>query len=344
MNFQMRDFFVKLKYELLNLFFSPQGTGLQNHEIGIVKKAPLQWCSELKFMGSNEVPFKQKQSFHGHRISHNNFVVENDGPLNKHMKAVAAKKQKHDDDKLSIASSTTKVINNKNSDTPNEFKTGNVVALVSFPGSGNTWLRYLLQQATGILTGSVYKDFGLLKSGFPAESISNSSVLTVKTHEWGEQVFNKFNKAILLVRDPAKSIIAEFNRQNGGHVGFASPDRYKRTKGRYWTQFVTNKLWSWEQTNLSWAKNFTGDILIIYFDNLVENVEKSLKDILNFLEFPINDDLLACALLRKEGIYRRKKRLLPFDPYTSTLHKMIDDKRSEVYLELERLRKPKSHI
>ncbi|CAO1408229.1 unnamed protein product [Diamesa serratosioi] len=258
-------------------FYNNEGAGLQNHEIGIVKKAPLQWCSELN-------------------------------------------------------------------DTTNEFKTGNVVALVSFPGSGNTWLRYLLQQATGILTGSVYKDFGLLKSGFPAESISNSSVLTVKTHEWGEQVFVKFNKAILLVRDPAKSIIAEFNRQNGGHVGFASPDRYKRTKGRYWTQFVTNKLWSWEQTNLSWAKNFTGDILIIYFDSLVENVEKTLKDILNFLEFPINDDLLACALLRKEGIYRRKKRLLPFDPYTSTLHKMIDDKRSEVYLELERLRKPKSHI
>lgn len=27
----------------------------------------------------------------------------------------------------------------------------NVVALVSYPGSGNTWLRYLLQQATGIV-------------------------------------------------------------------------------------------------------------------------------------------------------------------------------------------------
>lgn len=26
----------------------------------------------------------------------------------------------------------------------------NVIALASFPGSGNTWLRYLLQQATGI--------------------------------------------------------------------------------------------------------------------------------------------------------------------------------------------------
>lgn len=28
----------------------------------------------------------------------------------------------------------------------------------------------------GIYTGSVYKDFGLLKSGFPAENIFNSSV------------------------------------------------------------------------------------------------------------------------------------------------------------------------
>lgn len=30
-----------------------------------------------------------------------------------------------------------------------EFRGNNLVALASFPGSGNTWLRYLLQQATG---------------------------------------------------------------------------------------------------------------------------------------------------------------------------------------------------
>ena len=33
---------------------------------------------------------------------------------------------------------------------------GPIVALASFPGSGNTWLRYLLQQATGILTGKIF--------------------------------------------------------------------------------------------------------------------------------------------------------------------------------------------
>lgn len=84
----------------------------------------------------------------------------------------------------------------------------------------------------GILTGSIYKDYGLLKTGFPGENVCNSSVLLVKTHEWGPKAWAPFSKAILLVRDPEKAIIAEFNRQSGGHVGFASPDRYKRTKGK----------------------------------------------------------------------------------------------------------------
>jgi len=118
-----------------------------------------------------------------------------------------------------------------------------LTALASFPGSGNTWLRYLLQQSTGILTGSIYKDYGLLKTGFPAENVCNSSVLLVKTHEWGSKAWAPFSKAILLVRDPEKAIIAEFNRQSGGHIGFASPDRYKRTKGKCTFRFHTLLAW-----------------------------------------------------------------------------------------------------
>lgn len=50
--------------------------------------------------------------------------------------------------------------------------------------------------------------------------------------QWGPNAWQQFARAILLVRDPDRSILAEFNRQSGGHVGFASPERYKRTKGR----------------------------------------------------------------------------------------------------------------
>ena len=45
-----------------------------------------------------------------------------------------------------------------------------VVGLVSSPGSGNTWLRYLLEQATGVYTGSIYCDHSL-KALFPGEHV-----------------------------------------------------------------------------------------------------------------------------------------------------------------------------
>nr|XP_041630633.1 WSCD family member CG9164 isoform X2 [Drosophila kikkawai] len=206
-----------------------------------------------------------------------------------------------------------------------------LTALASFPGSGNTWLRYLLQQATGILTGSIYKDYGLLKTGFPAENVCNSSVLLVKTHEWGGKAWAPFSKAILLVRDPEKAIIAEFNRQSGGHIGFASPDRYKRTKGKYWQQFVSNKLKGWELMNLSWARNFTGSLKVVFYDDLVHHTERELRSILDFLQFPVSEQLMRCAIMRKEGIFRRKKRLLSFDPYTEAMRAEVQARRRLVY-------------
>ena len=40
-----------------------------------------------------------------------------------------------------------------------------LVAVSSFPGSGNTWVRYLIERATGIYTGSFYNDGVLFKQG-----------------------------------------------------------------------------------------------------------------------------------------------------------------------------------
>ena len=59
---------------------------------------------------------------------------------------------------------------------------GPLTALASYPGSGNTWLRYLIQQATGFATGSVYNAAHLKAASFPAEGIFNGSVIGIKTH------------------------------------------------------------------------------------------------------------------------------------------------------------------
>ncbi|CAG0904629.1 unnamed protein product [Darwinula stevensoni] len=107
---------------------------------------------------------------------------------------------------------------------------GIVTALASFPGSGNTWLRYLLQQATGYMTGSVYStDMYLRDHGFPGEGIQNGSVSVVKTHE-GD--WDGFDRALLLIRDPGPAIQAEFNRRYAGHLRRAPEEAFRRQDGR----------------------------------------------------------------------------------------------------------------
>lgn len=46
-----------------------------------------------------------------------------------------------------------------------EKKSLPMVALVSFPGSGNTWVRYLMETSSGVFTGSVYTDRQILIRG-----------------------------------------------------------------------------------------------------------------------------------------------------------------------------------
>lgn len=183
-------------------------------------------------------------------------------------------------------------------------------------------------------------------------------VLAVKTHEWGTGAFKMFSTAILLVRSPESAIYAEFNRQSAGHIGFASVERFTRTEGRCewitlklcprdyssnflfiipdWHQFVTNKLWLWEQTNLSWAKDFPGRLKIVFYDDLVSNTDETLRDILQFIGHKVDEDLLKCTLSRKEGIYRRRRRIQRFDPYTKEMHEKISEKTKEVFEKLGR--------
>ena len=40
-----------------------------------------------------------------------------------------------------------------------------ITYLTSFPGSGNTWARHLIEQTSGIYSGSVYGDLSLFATG-----------------------------------------------------------------------------------------------------------------------------------------------------------------------------------
>lgn len=214
---------------------------------------------------------------------------------------------------------------------------GPTVALASFPGSGNTWLRYLLQQATGLLTGSVYKDYALLKNGFPAELVVNGSVLVVKTHEFGPNARKPFDRVVLLVRNPFASLQAEFNRRSGGHTGHASADKYKRNGGKYWKNFVNTKGEEWAKMNLDWFNAFpTPDKLVVFYEDLLAKPLEVLQQVLDFLGLQgMSNGTLQCVLDKKEGIYKRSKKKLGIEVFNNSMRAFLQQKQRHVYFILK---------
>ena len=70
------------------------------------------------------------------------------------------------------------------------------------PGSGNTWVRHLLQLATGKQTGSIFHELRLKRNGFPGEGLTDGSVVAIKTHnlhmyEWNWISRHKFCPKII---------------------------------------------------------------------------------------------------------------------------------------------------
>lgn len=101
-----------------------------------------------------------------------------------------------------------------------------------------------------------------------------------------------------------------------------------------------DKLQAWKQTNLDWLHNFTGPTHIIFYEQLSQNVENTLRTVLEFLEHPISKKLFECAIERKEGIYRRKKRVLNFDPFTKSMKKRLEAEQEKVYGSIYSLASP----
>ena len=90
---------------------------------------------------------------------------------------------------------------------------GPVIALGSFPGSGNSWVRQLLESSTGVYTGTPYCDGAYVRAGMIGEGVATENVIAIKTHDRpakAKEVINH-DKAIYIVRSPFATILAEHN-------------------------------------------------------------------------------------------------------------------------------------
>ena len=213
------------------------------------------------------------------------------------------------------------------------------VALQSLPGSGNTWTRHMLQQATRRYSTSVYCDRKLERSGFPAEclAVTNSTRfysygIVTKTHYPAMKVGHgrtrkdlKPKGTILLVRSPFDFILSDFQRKyNRGDHTKTLPESVFR--GPKWRKWVLQKIEKWIKGAQKQAiANIIGSehMLVVYYEALRRDPRSELTRMLEFLyntmemgkELPPIEEGVDCALLNLEGSNHRKRKKKFENPY-----------------------------
>ncbi|XP_047488879.1 WSC domain-containing protein 1-like [Penaeus chinensis] len=208
--------------------------------------------------------------------------------------------------------------------------------LVSFPGSGNTWIRYLLEAASGVFTGSVYTDAEIRNAGYLGEGdrADSGRTLVQKTHGGAltkahNDLVSRYNfikadvPVVLIIRDPARALLSYWKflhgRGKGSHTNQVSEKTYRTAEFR---RHVERMVPRWEELvsdRLLWQK---APIYVLYYDLVVKNPVHHVREVLKFLRVPVDEGRLACLGSHLSGTFKRpeKKEL---DPFTYSEKKLM---------------------
>lgn len=166
-----------------------------------------------------------------------------------------------------------------------------IIALTSYPRSGNTLLRSLLEQVTGIVTGSdssVKRTLiqQLIELGMKGEGvITMDKVWCVKTHypeRLGYAAFNA-NRAILLVRNPFDAIVSYFNMiLTQSHTLSIEESEFQKF-AEVWDEIVRVEIEIWKQFHSHWIALKHLPLLIIRYEDLIQNRLETIVKIVTFL-------------------------------------------------------------
>ncbi|OQV24781.1 putative WSCD family member [Hypsibius exemplaris] len=209
------------------------------------------------------------------------------------------------------------------------------IALASFAGSGNTFLRGALEQITGIWTGSSVPDYQLYHGGFYGEVTNDEKVILIKTHSFGKKAVKaNYKKAILLIRKPEDAILAKWNQyKTRTHTGIAKADTYD---SRDWEYFAPRAITEWKELNEYWLSQNPATLHVVQFDELLKDKRGEIKKILDFLEYKDTDeDILNCVVQKYQGLFKRRKYKLDFEPFNTELKEQMENARDLIQQAVE---------
>ena len=167
-------------------------------------------------------------------------------------------------------------------------------ALVSYPGSGNTWLRVLIEAATGVFTGSIYEDEDIIDRGHLGEQVDfrDGTTILQKAHAVYPMNISKLfgGKGVLLIRNPYKALISSWNyASTHSHIRSTNTE----VGSKQFVAWARNEIMAWLKIITDWVDNSV-DLHYIFYENVKENPMKELRVLLKYLNVSIDESRLAC--------------------------------------------------
>ena len=83
--------------------------------------------------------------------------------------------------------------------------------------------------ATGIYSSTTYHEPKMRSEEFPYERLYNGSAIPIKTHQREDLAIKqrvKFDKAVLIIRDPFEGVKAEYNRVAAGNTKVVTKEEF----------------------------------------------------------------------------------------------------------------------
>lgn len=143
------------------------------------------------------------------------------------------------------------------------------IALASFPRSGNTWLRFMIEEATGMRSGSVYKDRVMRRD--------NEGVV-IKTHELDSVCYTS---AIHLLRNPF-DVIESF---------FYWKKNVEGNEKICWDKHVEEAVLAWKAHTEHWLK-VKYSVYRVRYENFHVDTVNQLNSLLLWLGYDVSAEKL----------------------------------------------------
>lgn len=175
----------------------------------------------------------------------------------------------------------------------------NDILLVSYPKTGNTWLRFFLCNYILLLQGKNQAvDFAFLNEKMPevGYNLMGSGNFfgiyprLVKTHKKFIPPFSK-KKSVYIIRDPFSTVKSYFAYNKGMQKPFSDVDTF--------SDFAVseNGIKAYLEHHKSW-KRYIG--CLVKFESLRDNPHESFRKIVEYIGLPYKADLVDIAIERSD--------------------------------------------